>query len=28
LFFCSKKEPWGTNGFGLFIALALLASFL
>src|SRR5690349_3318941 len=24
----SNREPWGTNGFGLFIALALIASFL
>ena len=22
LFFCSKKEPWGRNGLGLFIYLA------
>ena len=24
---CSNKEPWGTNGLGLFIDLALIASF-
>jgi len=28
LFFCSKKEPSGRNGLGLFIALARFASFL
>ena len=25
---CSSREPWGTNGFGLFIDLAPMASFL
>jgi len=25
---CSNREPLGTNGFGLFIDLALIASFL
>jgi hypothetical protein len=24
----SNREPWGTNGFGLFIGLAPMASFL
>src|SRR4051812_6608731 len=26
--FCSKKEPWGTNGLGLFIVFGAMASFL